>query len=362
MSKLVKVGITHGDINGIGYEVIMKALADEKITELFTPVLFGSPQIIEKGRREFGVEVPPIHIVKSRGDIRDGKLNVIEIPVTHHDVNPGIPTTVSGMAAVNALELAAQSLQEHEIDVLVTAPISKKAVQSPDFQFPGQTEFFQDRLGDGTGALMILFDDYLKVALVTTHLPLSKVPEAITKERVFDKIKTFHEVLRRDFMINGPKIAVMSLNPHCGDECLLGCEERDEIIPAIEEAKRSNILAFGPYSTDGFFASGAYKDFDGVLAMYHDQGLAPFKALASDNGVNFTAGLPFIRTSPDHGTAYDKAWKGEADANSMRQAIYKAIDIYRNRAIFEQASANPLRKAKQERTVDKTIDLSKDEL
>lgn len=362
MSKLIKVGITHGDINGIGYEVTMKALADEKMLELFTPVFFGSPQIIEKCRRDFNLELPAIHIVRNRGDIHDGKLNVIEIPVTHHDVNPGRPTVISGQAAVNALELAVQSLKENEIDVVVTAPISKKAVQSPDFRFPGQTEFFQERLGNENDALMVLFDDYLKVALVTTHLPLSNVSEAITKESVFDKIKTFHEVLRRDFMINGPKIAVLSLNPHCGDEGLLGNEEQDMIIPAIEEAKKLNILAFGPYSADGFFASGDYKNFDGILAMYHDQGLAPFKALASDNGVNFTAGLPYVRTSPDHGTAYDKAWKGEADPNSMRQAIYKAIDLYRNREIFLEASANPLKKARQEKTVDKTIDLSKDEL
>lgn len=361
MSKLLKVGITHGDINGVSYEVILKALADEKIPELFTPVLFGSPQIVEKARREFGMDILPIHIVKRGAEIRDGKLNIIEIPVTHNDVTPGISTEVSGRAAVQALEKAVEALREGVIDVLVTAPISKKAVQGNEFRFPGHTEFLAERLGEGNGALMILFDDYLKVALVTTHLPLSKVPHEITREKVAKKIRLFESVLRRDFTVERPKIAVLSLNPHCGDEGLLGNEEIDHILPAIEDMKKEGILAFGPYSADGFFATGAYRNFDGVLAMYHDQGLAPFKALAREEGVNFTAGLPFIRTSPDHGTAYDRAWKGEADPTSMRQAIYKACDIWRNRRNYLNASANPLKKARQEKTADKTIDLSADE-
>ncbi len=361
MSKLIKVGITHGDINGVSYEVILKALADEKITELLTPVLFGSPQIVEKARRQFDMELLPIHIVKRNGDIRDGKMNIIEIPVTHNDVESGIPTEISGKAAVMALEKAVEALKDGSIDVLVTAPISKKAVQSETFKFPGHTEFLEETLGDGKDALMILFDDYLKVALVTTHLPLSKVPQAITRNKVASKIRLFESVLRQDFTIERPKIAVLSLNPHCGDEGLLGNEEIDEIIPAIEDMKKEGILAFGPYSADGFFATGAYRNFDGILAMYHDQGLAPFKALACEQGVNFTAGLPFIRTSPDHGTAFDKAWKGEADPTSMRQAIYKACDIFRNRTNYLQASANPLKKARTEKTVDKTIDLSSDE-
>lgn len=362
MQRPIRVGITHGDINGIGYEVALKAVCDEMVPDLFTPVFFGSPQIVEKARREFNLEMLPIHLVRNKGDIRDGKLNIVEINVTHNDVTPGVPTQISGEAAVAALELACNALEDGEIQVLVTAPISKKAVQSEEFQFPGHTEYLQQRLGNGSHALMVLFNDFLKVALVTTHLPLSKVPQAITKERVLSQIHSFEQVLKSDFTCERPKIAVLSLNPHCGDEGLLGNEEIDEIIPAMEAAKDEGILVFGPYSADGFFASAAYRNFDGILAMYHDQGLAPFKALAADTGVNFTGGLPFVRTSPDHGTAYDLAWKGKADPTSMRQAIYKAIDLYRNRQRHLQAAANPLRKARTERTADKTIDLSKEEI
>lgn len=362
MSKLVRVGISHGDINGIGYEVTLKALCGEKLTDLFTPVFFGSPQIVEKARREFGLELPPIHIVKNN-DIRDGKLNIVEAGgVTHLDVEPGLPTEKSGNAAVEALEKCVEALKTGLVDVMVTAPISKKAVQRDNFRFPGQTEYLQDRLGEGDHALMVLFNDYMKVALVTTHLPISKVPAAIKKDTVLFQIKSFEKVLKSDFTCERPKIAVLSLNPHCGDSGLLGTEEETEIVPAIQEAKNEGILVFGPFSSDGFFASGAYKNYDGILAMYHDQGLAPFKALAGDTGVNFTGGLPYIRTSPDHGTAYDVAWKGLADPTSMRQAIYSAIDLYRNRIRHAEASAHPLRKARQEKTVDKTIDLSKEEL
>lgn len=362
MNKPIRVGITHGDINGIGYEVVLKAICDERIPELFTPVFYGSPQIIEKARREFNLELLPIHIVRNQGDIKDGKLNVIEVSVTHLDVTPGVPTEVSGKAAVAALELAIAALKREEIQVLVTAPISKKAVQSDDFKFPGHTEYLHDRLGGDSGALMILYNDYLRVALVTTHMPLSAVPKAITRERVLDKIHSFEKSLKSDFTCERPKIAVLSLNPHNGDEGLLGNEEKDEIIPALEDAKNEGILVFGPFSADGFFAAGAFRNYDGVLAMYHDQGLAPFKAIAGETGVNYTAGLPFVRTSPDHGTAYDVAWKGKGDPTSMRQAIYKAIDLYRNRENHRLASANPLQKARHEKGVDKTIDLSEEEI
>lgn len=363
MSRLIRVGISQGDINGIGYEVTLKALCEEKMLDLFTPVLFGSPQIVEKARREFNLTLPPIHIVKTSGDIRDGRLNIVEAGgVTHVDVEPGIPTEKSGVAAVDALEKSVEALKRDTVDVLVTAPISKKAVQSDLFRFPGQTEYLQNRLGNGSSALMVLFNDFMRIALVTTHLPLSKVPKAITKEHVLSQLKSFEKVLKSDFTCERPKIAVLSLNPHCGDSGLLGEEEQKEIIPAIQQGKEEGILVFGPYSADGFFATGSFRNFDGILAMYHDQGLAPFKALAGDTGVNFTGGLPYIRTSPDHGTAYDMAWKGNADPASMRQAIYKAIDLFRNRVRHEEAIANPLKKAKQEKTIDRTIDLSQEEL
>ena len=377
MGKNIRVGLTHGDFNGVGYEVIVKALADEKIPELFTPVVFGSQKLFEKARKDFVEEFPPVEYIKDVSQARDGKVNVVDLRLGDLPLTPGIPTPDSGEAAVAALEAAVEAVMEGEIDVIVTAPISKAAVQSDKFHFPGHTEYLEAKCRkDYTAedsvetakevldykAQMILFDDYLRVALVTTHLPVSGISEAITKQKVLDSIERLDKVLRSDFGCERPRIAVLSLNPHCGDDGLLGSEEKDRIIPAIAEADRKGILVFGPYAADGFFATGGYRRFDGVLAMYHDQGLAPFKALAGENGVNFTAGLPFIRTSPDHGTAYDIAWKGEADATSMREAIYKAIDIRRNRERYRRASFNPLRKAKVERVQDKTVDLTKETL
>ena len=369
MGKNIRVGITHGDYNGIGYEVIIKALADEKIPELFTPVVFCAPRLFEKARKDMQIEgLPAVETIKNAGDARDGRINLLDLRISETPLTPGLPSKESGEAAVLALEKGVEALRAGDIDVLVTAPICKTAVQSDTFHFPGHTEYLEDRLaGDSDEteykAQMILFDDYLRVALVTTHLPISEVAQAVTREKVADSVIRLDRVLRSDFGIERPKIAVLSLNPHCGDNGLLGDDEQTKIIPAIDECAEKGVLAFGPYSADGYFATKGYRNFDGVVAMYHDQGLAPFKALAEERGVNFTAGLPFVRTSPDHGTAYDKAWKGEADPTSMREAIYKAIDIYRNRERYRRASANPLRKAKVEKGgQDKTVDLSKDTL
>lgn len=242
--------------------------------------------------------------------------------------------------------------REGLFDVLVTAPINKAAIQCDGFHFPGHTEYIQERVGDGREALMILMNDVLRVALVTTHLPIREVAQAITKEVVMRKIRIFHEALRKDFNVEKPRIAVLALNPHAGDGGLLGMEEQDIIAPAIEEMSKEGIICIGPYPADGFFGNRAYEYFDGVLAMYHDQGLAPFKALSMAEGVNFTAGLPIVRTSPDHGTAYDIAGKGKADEASMRQAIYTALDVFRNRQRYEEAHANPLRKQYHERRDD----------
>ncbi len=231
------------------------------------------------------------------------------------------------------------------IDVLVTAPINKKSIQSSDFDFPGHTEYLQNRLGgDGDKALMIMCNDNMRIALVTTHTPLAKVSEAITSELIVEKLEQFDRSLRRDFAVQSPRIAVLSINPHAGEDGLLGEEEEKVIVPAIAAAREKKILAFGPYAADGFFGSSAYTHFDGILAMYHDQGLTPFKTLAMDSGVNFTAGLPFVRTSPDHGTGYDIAAKNLAKPDSLRAAIYAAIDIYRNRRIFDDACRHPLRR------------------
>lgn len=380
MAKNMRVGITHGDYNGVGYEVIVKALDNEKITDLFTPVVFGSQKIFEKARKDFATEMPGVEYIKNLSQIKDGRINVVELPTTELPLSAGEPTKESGLSAVESLEMAVEAIRNGAVDVIVTAPICKTAVQGERFHFPGHTEYLEAKCnGENEEASveegnantdiapfksqMILFDDFLRVALVTTHLPVSEIPAAITKERVLDSVERLDKALRSDFGCERPKIAVLSLNPHCGDNGLLGSEEGEKIIPAIDEAEQKGLLVFGPYAADGFFATGAYRNFDGVLAMYHDQGLAPFKTLAGEHGVNFTAGLPFVRTSPDHGTAFDIAWKGEADPTSMREAIYKAIDLRRNRDRYLRASHNPLRKARIEKGgQDKTVDLTKETL
>lgn len=344
MSRPIRVGITHGDINGIGYEVTVGALADETMTELCTPVIFGYHALAEKARDLLGAEELKFNRVESASQAQDGRVNIVELPGEVPEHTPGQPTQASGQAAVAALDAAVEALRNCDIDVLVTAPISKEAVQSDTFRFAGHTEYLEAAVGGGAKARMILFDDTLRVALVSTHLPVSRISEAVTRESVLEAIEQLDTSLRRDFGIVRPRIAVLSLNPHAGDGGLLGDEEQRFIIPALDDAKAKNILAFGPYASDGFFGMGDYRKFDGIVAMYHDQGLAPFKTLAGEHGVNFTAGLPFVRTSPDHGTAYGIAWTGVADPSSMREAIYKAIDIWRSRRNHDSFSANPLRK------------------
>lgn len=363
MANNITVGLTQGDFNGIGLEVLLKSLSDETVTELFTPVIFADWRLVEQARRIFITEQMRFQRVASADEAVPGHINVVDLRLDDVSLQPGKPTPSSGQGAVKSLATAVTALQNGDIDVLVTAPISKEAVQSDTFHFPGHTEYLNAKAGEDYKSQMILFDDHIRVALVTTHLPLSDIASAITKDKVVEAVKSFASTLRQDFGVVRPKVAVLSLNPHCGDGGLLGTEEKEVILPAIDECESAGILAFGPYASDGFFGSGAYRDFDGILAMYHDQGLAPFKALARENGVNFTAGLPFVRTSPDHGTAYDIAWKGEADPTSMREAIYKAVDIFRNRAIYLEASANPLRHQSTDRgqRQDKSVKAEKPE-
>ncbi|MCH5229377.1 MAG: 4-hydroxythreonine-4-phosphate dehydrogenase PdxA [Muribaculaceae bacterium] len=348
MSEPVRVGITHGDINGISYEVILKAIAEEEITELFTPVVFGIPELVKKAIKEFNLPDLNFTIADDLSGIKDGMINIVPLKF-HPEFHPGEIRKDAGKSAVEALEKAVKALLNQDIDVLVTAPISKEAVQSENFSFPGHTEFLSSRLGEGEEALMILCNDSLRVALLTVHLPITKVSESISKERIISTAEKFADTLKKDFGIVRPTIAVLSLNPHAGDGGLLGTEEEEVIKPAINELLEKGRLVFGPFPADGFFGHANYRNFDGVLAMYHDQGLAPFKTLASSGGVNFSAGLPYVRTSPDHGTAYDKAWKGEAEAVSMRDAIYMAIDIYRRRKTFEESASNPLKKQVHEK-------------
>lgn len=347
----IRVGITHGDTNGIGYEVILKLLEDTRLSDLCTIIVYGSAKAAAFYRK--GMELPQVQFnrIDSAADARDGVFNIINVVGEDLKIEPGVPSEAAGAAALAALEAAVSDLRNGDIDVLVTAPIDKHSIQSETFTFPGHTEYLEASLGqaDEEGqadakALMILCTEHIRVALATAHMPIAKVPEALSRELILEKIEQLDRSLRRDFAVHQPRIAVLSLNPHAGEKGLLGKEEEEVIIPAISDAREKRILAFGPYASDGFFGSGNYKAFDGILAMYHDQGLTPFKALAMDAGVNFTAGLPFVRTSPDHGTGYDIAGKGLADPASLRSAIYMAIDIFRNRRRHDDAYRRPLRR------------------
>ena len=301
-NKKIKVGITHGDTNGIGYEVILKMLEDPRIADLCTVVVYGSGKVASFYRKAMELQQVQFNRIDSAAEAKDGVYNIINVVGEDLKVEPGTATEEAGAAALASLEAAVSDLRVGDIDVLVTAPINKHSIQSSSFNFPGHTEYLEvsfDSDETPCKALMIMCADRLRVALLTTHVPLSKVAEAVTKEAVVEKLKQFDRSLRRDFGVQTPRISVLSLNPHAGDNGLLGKEENEIIIPAIKEARDERILAFGPYASDGFFGSGNYATFDGVLAMYHDQGLVPFKTLSMDSGVNFTAGLPVVRTSPD---------------------------------------------------------------
>ncbi len=361
MANNIKVGITHGDYNGIGYEVILKMLDDERIPELCTPVIYGSAKIAALYRKQLGLQGPVPVQIRQADDANPGQYYIINVIGEDAKVETGHPSAEAGQAAFAALERAVADLREGKIDVLLTAPINKATIQSELFTFPGHTEYLETSVGDGEKALMILFNDRLRVALATIHVPLAKVAEAVTKENLIDKIVRFNASLIKDFGIVKPRIAVLGLNPHCGDGGLMGSEEKDIILPAIEECRTRKIHAFGPYAADGFFGSGNFGKFDGVLAMYHDQGLAPFKTIAGGSGVNFTAGLPYVRTSPDHGTGFDIAGQGVASPDSMREALYAAIDIYRNRQNHNERTASPLRRQYVDKSKDNVVlDLSKD--
>ena len=338
----IKVGITQGDVNGIGYEVILKAFEDPTMLELCTPIVYGSPKIMTYHRKALELETS-FTIINSASEAVHGKLNIVNCCEDEVKVELGKPSKESGKAAFDALERAMAEYKEGKFDVLVTAPIHKQMIQSESFTFPGHTEYIEQSIGEGK-ALMILANDCLRVALATGHVPVSQIASTLTQELIVEKLTIFNAALKSDFGINGPRIAVLALNPHAGDGGVIGTEEETIITPAIKAAREQGIICFGPYPADGFMGSGAFNRFDGVLAMYHDQGLAPFKTLAMENGVNFTAGLPIIRTSPDHGTAFDIAGKNMASADSFRQALYMAIDIYRNRQSDAEANKNPLRK------------------
>jgi 4-hydroxythreonine-4-phosphate dehydrogenase len=338
----VKIGITHGDVNGIGYEVILKTLSDARILELFTPVIYGSSKVASYHKKALDLGDINFHIIRSGEQAVDGKVNLVNITAKEIKIELGESTEIAGEVAFLALEQATEDLSRGYIDALVTAPINKQNIQSDQFAFPGHTEYLAKKF-QAANSLMLMVGQSIRIGVVTGHIPLREVSNHITREAILEKVRVFNDTLRRDFNILKPRIAVLGLNPHAGDKGVLGLEEEQVIIPAMKSAFDEGIFAFGPYPADGFFGSSAFSTFDGILAMYHDQGLIPFKTLAFDSGVNFTAGLPFVRTSPAHGTAYDIAGKNEASPSSFREAVYLAIDLVRNRKLFDEASANPLR-------------------
>jgi len=348
-NKIV-IGITHGDINGIGYEVILKTMSDSRMLETFVPVIYGSPKVVAYHRKMLDISGLNLNIVNSIEEINLKRVNIINCVDDEIKVDLGTSTEEAGKAAFQALERATEDLKKGALQALVTAPINKKNIQSVDFKFPGHTEYLEMKFGQGSPALMMLVNDVMRVAVVTGHVAIDKVSTELTEKLIIEKLIVLNNSLKADFSIVRPRIAVLGLNPHAGDEGVIGYEEQNVIIPALKKAESQGIICVGPYPADGFFGSGNFNKFDAVLAMYHDQGLIPFKTVSMDTGVNFTAGLSVIRTSPDHGTAYDIAGKNRASEESFRQALYLAYDIYQNRIWNNEISANPLKtEQRQER-------------
>jgi len=338
----IRVGITQGDINGISYEVIIKTLSDSRIMDFCTPIVYGSPKVLAYHRKALDVaNFSLISIVEAR-EATSNKGYLINCHDDNIRVELGKPTPYCGEAAYQALEIAVKDLSEHQIDVLVTAPINKHTIQQKDFKFPGHTEYLQDRF-EATETLMLMVGPDIRIGVVTGHIAISEIPTELTQDKILRKLRLMNESLKNDFNIRKPRIAVLGLNPHAGDQGLLGKEEAEIIIPAMDKARDEDILVLGPFPADGLFGSGHYAKFDGILAMYHDQGLAPFKALSFDQGVNYTAGLPVIRTSPVHGTAYEIAGQGVASPNSFREALYLACEIYKTRKMNKELNKNAMK-------------------
>ena len=343
MHRKLTVGITQGDGNGIGYEVIIKALADERILDICTPVIYGSSKIYGFYRKQIHNidQQANTNVISSAKDVHHKRINIVNCLPDNVFVEPGQSTAESAKSAMTALKRAVEDIRNGYIDVLVTAPINKRAMVNEGFGYTGHTEYLEKEFGVDEVA-MIMVCDQLKVGVATGHIPLKDVPAKLSKDLILKKLRLMKASMERDFRIPHPKIAVLGLNPHCGDGGLLGNEESTIILPAVQEAVDEGIMAFGPYSPDGFFGLGNYTKFDAVLAMYHDQGLTPFKALAFELGVNYTAGLPVVRTSPDHGTAYEMAGRDLADPRSMISSIYTAIDIFNNRAAYGELQAGKM--------------------
>lgn len=362
--QLIKVGITHGDINGVGYEVILKTFADERMAELCIPILYGSQKIAYHYQKMMDLSSVNFKMIKTPEEAVSGKVNLINCVADDVKIEPGQSVAAAGAIALSSLEAAVADAKRGAIDTLLTAPINKHTIQSDVFHFSGHTEYLEAHFGEerSSQSLMILMERRLRVALVTGHVPLDEVKSRLSQDIITEKLIIFNTALRQDFGIVKPRIAVLALNPHAGDNGLLGEEEQTLIIPAMKEAERKKVMSFGPYPADGFFGSDLCFKFDGILAMYHDQGLAPFKALAMEDGVNYTAGLPVIRTSPAHGTAYDIAGQNKASEASFRQALYTSLDVFRSRKTHLKITSNPLKKQYVDRGGDNVrLDLTKEE-
>jgi len=341
MQDKMKIGISHGDINGISYEVIIKTLMDQRILEICTPVIYGSPKVAAYHKKALDIESFSPTGISSPDEARGKKIYIINCIDENIRVELGKSTESAGIASYEALKAATQDLELGKLDALVTGPVNKQNIQHANFSYSGHTEYLQARFKVNE-VMMLMVSDLLKVGLVAGHVPVSALSSFITQKLIEDKLQILARSLLIDFGIRNPRIAVLGLNPHAGDDGLLGSEEKEVIIPAIEKAKQKGITVLGPYAADGFFGAGRFSRFDAVLAMYHDQGLAPFKSLSMESGVNYTAGLPVVRTSPAHGTAFELAGKNQASTTSFRNALYLAIDVARSRKLYDEMASNPL--------------------
>jgi len=356
----MRIGITAGDINGISLEVVIKTLSDKRICDHCTPIIYAHSKILDYHKKIVENSNFNFQTIKNAKDAQSGKVNVVNCMNENAKITPGEPTRESGECAQKSLESALYDYNNGALDAIVTAPINKKAMQLAKFKYPGHTEFFTDQY-DVSNSMMFLVSEDLKVGLVTNHLPIRDVAANVTKERIQQKLHVMFNALREDFGIVKPKIAILGLNPHAGDGGAIGEEDQDMIRPIVESEKKKGSFVMGPYPADGFFGNGMYRKFDAVLAMYHDQGLIPFKSLSFGSGVNFTAGLPLVRTSPDHGTGYDIVGKNVADPASFRRAMFEAIDIVNNRKEYKENHGNPLksRKKRLENSVDEALPIDK---
>ena len=341
--KKIRVAITHGDINGVGYEVIIKTFADSRMFDFCTPVLYGSTKVASYHRKLLTSvqQEMQFQAIRDASEAQDRKYNVVNLTQDEIKIDLGKSTEIAGALSRESLNRACEDLKAGKVDVLVTAPINKRNIQAPDFDFPGHTEYLSHQFG--SSSLMLMVCDRIRIGIVTNHLALKDVPDALTHELMMEKLLLLNHSLKRDFGITRPKIAVLALDPHAGDNGVIGDFDAKVVRPVIDDVQSQGVLAYGPFPSDGFFGSSEFNRFDGVLALYHDQGLIPFKLMSFTEGVNYTAGLPYVRTSPAHGTGYDIAGKDQASEQSFRSAVYLACNILKNRHEYDELNANPLK-------------------